>query len=317
MNIQMDMKHRSGNEVVTISDLCFSYDDKDILSNINLKVFRGERIGIIGPNGVGKSTILKIIAGMLKPQSGNIAFGHNVLTAYFAQEHGGLLPESTVLSEVWSVAPELSVTQIRTFLGNMLFSGEEVEKNIQMLSGGEKSRVSLAKAILQGANVLLLDEPTNHLDIVSKEKLEQALNQFDGTIIAVSHDRYFLSSIATRIWELDNGAIKDFHGDFNYYLEKIKEIENEKKNVPEPEENKTQQKKSRVLERKQREQKKQVEAKLKKLGQQILQKESELEKLEHMLCKPEVYSNPEKAKQVNNMYKTVIAELEDLYNKLA
>jgi ATP-binding cassette subfamily F protein 3 len=314
IKLRFDISQSSGKEILQIEDLCFSYGEKNILNNLNLKVFRGERIGIIGPNGIGKSTLLKIIAGQLEPQEGNMLFGHQVKPVYFDQEQQNLSPDSTVLDEVWDSAPGLGLTEIRTFLASLLFFGDEVNKSINVLSGGEKSRVALGKAILQGANLLLLDEPTNHLDMESKEQLEDALKDFTGTIIAVSHDRYFLTKIATRIWEFDNGDIIDVNGNFNYYLEK--KAENKNTIVEENLENKTLQRKVRLKERKERELRRQEQKKLKQLEENILVKEEELESLEHMLCQEEVYSNPEKAREVNFAYNQLIAELEDLYKQL-
>jgi ATP-binding cassette subfamily F protein 3 len=314
VRLRFDMQKTGGKEVLQIEDLGFSYGDKNILSSVNLKVFRGERIGIIGPNGIGKSTLLKILAGELEPQEGCINFGYQVEPVYFAQEQQDLSPNATVLDEVWNSAPGLNLTEIRTFLGSLLFSGDEVEKNIKVLSGGEKSRVALGKAILQGANLLLLDEPTNHLDILSKEKLEDALKAFDGTIIAVSHDRYFLTKIATRIWEFESGNITDINGNFNYYLEK--KNESKKQIIPEYKENKTLLRKAKLQERKEREKKRQEQKRLKQLEESILEKEKELEKLELMLCQPEIYSNPEKAQEVNLAYNQMISDLEHLYEQL-
>jgi len=314
IRLRFDMQKTGGKEVLQIDDLGFSYGDKNILSSVNLKVYRGERIGIIGPNGIGKSTLLKILAGELEPQEGCIHFGHQIEPVYFDQEQQDLSPDATVLDEVWSSAPGLNLTEIRTFLGSLLFSGDEVEKSIKVLSGGEKSRVALGKAILQGANLLLLDEPTNHLDILSKEKLEDALKSFNGTIIAVSHDRYFLTKIATRIWEFDNGNITDIKGNFNYYLEK--KNESKKNIVSEYKENKTLLRKAKLREKKEREKKRQQKKRLKQLEESILEKEIELEKLELMLCQPEVYSNPEKAQKINSAYNQLISDLEQLYEQL-
>ena len=314
IRLRFDMQKTGGKEVLQIDDLGFSYGDKNILSSVNLKVYRGERIGIIGPNGIGKSTLLKILAGELEPQEGCIHFGHQIEPVYFDQEQQDLSPDATVLDEVWSSAPGLNLTEIRTFLGSLLFSGDEVEKSIKVLSGGEKSRVALGKAILQGANLLLLDEPTNHLDILSKEKSEDALKSFNGTIIAVSHDRYFLTKIATRIWEFDNGNITDIKGNFNYYLEK--KNESKKNIVSEYKENKTLLRKAKLREKKEREKKRQQKKRLKQLEESILEKEIELEKLELMLCQPEVYSNPKKAQKVNSAYNQLISDLEQLYEQL-
>lgn len=314
INVKFQAQESSGKEVLEIRGLDFSYETKEILRDVNLKVFRGDRIGIIGPNGIGKSTLLKIISGELDFEQGDIKFGHLVQPTYFAQEQQDLNPDATILDEVWNSAPNLTLTEVRTFLGNLSFSKDEVEKTISVLSGGEKSRIALAKAILQGANLLLLDEPTNHLDIVSKEKLEEALMNFDGTIISVSHDRYFLSKIMTRIWEFAEEGINDVNGGFNYYLEK--KAEREKPEEITVVENKTMQKKTRLMERREREKKRQEEKRLKQLEKAILIKEEDLERLEKKLCDPKVYSNPEKAKTVNTAYNDLLLELEQLYEQL-
>lgn len=315
VRLRFDMQDSSGKEVLRIENLGFSYGDKNILKNVNLKVFRGERIGIIGPNGIGKTTFLKILAGQLEPQEGFINFGHQVEPVYFEQEQQDFSSKSTVLDEMWNAAPGLSLTEIRTFLAGLLFFQDDIEKTVDVLSGGEKSRLSLGKVILQGANLLLLDEPTNHLDIISKENLEEALKSFKGTIIAVSHDRYFLSKIATRIWEFSDGTVIDFNGSFNYYLEKKNETAKTEV-VSENKESKTVIQKIKLRKRQEREKKRQEELAIKELEENILKKEEELEELEHMLCQPEVYSNPENSQKVNKAYNQVIYDLEQLYDEL-
>ncbi|MCR4431021.1 MAG: ABC-F family ATP-binding cassette domain-containing protein [Tepidanaerobacteraceae bacterium] len=312
LRLKFEMEQASGREVLRASNLDFAYGEKIILRSVDLKVFRGDRIGVVGPNGIGKSTLLKILAGELLPDGGEIYLGHKVQTAYFAQEQENLSPDCTVISEVWNSAPGLSITQVRSFLGSMMFSGEDAEKPLSALSGGERSRVALAKAILQGANLLLLDEPTNHLDIISKEKLEQALLEYGGTIIAVSHDRFFLSKIANRIWEFTPQGIRDFNGGFDYYLEK--KIEKPRKE--QPLENKTRQRKAMREERQQREEKRRREQRLKELERKIIALEEEIGELERLLCMPEVYGNPERAKEVNARYRAATEELEELYENL-
>lgn len=315
VRLRFDMQDSSGKEVLRIENLGFSYGDKNILKNVNLKVFRGERIGIIGPNGIGKTTFLKILAGQLEPQEGFVNFGHQVEPVYFEQEQQDFSSKSTVLDEMWNAAPGLSLTEIRTFLAGLLFFQDDIEKTVDVLSGGEKSRLSLGRVILQGANLLLLDEPTNHLDIISKENLEEALKSFKGTIIAVSHDRYFLSKIATRIWEFSDGNIIDFDGSFSYYLEKKNETAKTEV-VSENKESKTVIQKIKLRKRQEREKKRQEELAIKELEENILKKEEELEELEHMLCQPEVYSNPENSQKVNKAYNQVIYDLEQLYDEL-
>lgn len=313
LNINFASSITSGKEVVIIEDLSFSYGEKQLLKGENLKVFRGERIGIVGPNGIGKSTLLNLINGTLEPDEGKVVLGHQVKPVLFDQEQRDLDPENTVLEEVWQIRPDLKQTQIRTFLAKFLFFGEDVDKTINQLSGGQRSRVALAKVVLQGGNLLLLDEPTNYLDIMSKEILEDALLDYDGTIIVISHDRYFLSKIPTRIWEFTEEGIRDFAGEYAYYLEK------RKPKIQEPQEagkTKTQLQKEKLAERKIREKKRRYKRKLQELEEEILQKEEELEQVEKLLCNPKLYDNPEKIKELSLMYDNIIKTLEELYENL-
>lgn len=316
MKVNFTFKKQSGKEVLSIENMDFSFKDKNMFNDLNLDVYRGERIGIIGPNGTGKSTLLNIFAGKLKPTKGNVIYGHQVKPAIFDQEQKDLSPENTILDEVWEVAPKKTMTELRTFLAQLLFFDDDVEKTIDVLSGGERSRVALAKVILQGGNLLLLDEPTNYLDILSKEKLEDALSGYDGTIIVISHDRYFLSKLATRIWEFTDNGIVDFQGDFKYFLEKKSEKNKEKNQASTNIKTKTQLKKEKLAKREKQEQKRKKKQMFKKLEKQILAKEKEIKDLECLLCKPEVYENPDKAKKINQNYDKAIKQLEQLYEKL-
>lgn len=213
---------RSGNDVLKIKNLAFRYDgeNENLFSNINLDVNRGERIAVVGPNGVGKTTLLKIILGKLKKSSGDIQIGTGVQIGYYDQEQAELSSTKTVLNELWDEYPTINEKDIRTVLGNFLFSGDDVLKPVQALSGGEKARLALAKLMMQKANLLILDEPTNHLDIDSKEVLEAALTDFPGTIIFVSHDRYFINKITDQVAEMNRDGISVYLGDYDYYLEK-------------------------------------------------------------------------------------------------
>lgn len=219
INIRLQSSRASGNDVLSVKDLSKSFPGRQLFSGINFEVKKSERLFIVGPNGCGKSTLLKILAGKLHQDSGGFKYGHNVILGYYDQELEGLDDNNTVLEEVWNDNDWLTHTQIRNVLAQFLFTGEDVCKNINVLSGGEKSRVALAKLMLSGANLLLLDEPTNHLDINSREALEEALLSYDGTIIAVSHDRYFMRKLATRVVEMANGGIADYKGGYAFYLE--------------------------------------------------------------------------------------------------
>ena len=220
MNIQLEPSVVSGNDVLTVTDLTKSFDGNTLFNNINFDIKRGERVALIGNNGTGKTTILKLINGIIQPDSGSIYLGAKVAIGYYDQEHHVLDPDKTLFQEIQDAYPDLNNTQIRNTLAAFLFTDDDVFKYIRDLSGGERGRVSLAKLMLSNANLLILDEPTNHLDIVSKEILENALNSYTGAVLYVSHDRYFINATATRIIELTNQNIVNYIGNYDYYLEK-------------------------------------------------------------------------------------------------
>ena len=213
----------SGNDVLAIDNLTIGYDNVPISENLDLRVYKGERIAIIGPNGVGKSTLLKTIVKNQPPLSGEIRYGTNVQFGYYDQEQATLVGTGTVLEELWNDWPMMNEKDIRGVLGRFLFTGDDAGKLVSSLSGGEKARLSLAKLMLQKSNTLILDEPTNHLDLDSKEVLENGLDDFPGTIMFVSHDRYFINRIATKVIDISaNGAV-DYLGDYDYFLQKKQE----------------------------------------------------------------------------------------------
>lgn len=220
MNIKLEPSVISGNDVLTVTDLTKSFDGNTLFNNINFEIKRGERVALIGNNGTGKTTILKLINGIIQPDSGSIYLGAKVAIGYYDQEHHVLDPDKTLFQEIQDAYPDLNNTQIRNTLAAFLFTDDDVFKYIRDLSGGERGRVSLAKLMLSNANLLILDEPTNHLDIVSKEILENALNSYTGTVLYVSHDRYFINATATRIIELTNRNIVNYIGNYDYYIEK-------------------------------------------------------------------------------------------------
>ncbi|TLS51965.1 ABC-F family ATP-binding cassette domain-containing protein [Paenibacillus antri] len=216
----------SGKDVLEVRDLAMSYDggETKLFRGVSFEVRRGDSVAIIGPNGIGKSTLLKALVGDMKPAAGSLYWGANVSIGYYDQEQTGLTPSNTVMEELWNDYPGLEEVRIRTVLGNFLFSGEDVTKRISSLSGGEKARVALAKLMLKNANVLILDEPTNHLDLVSKEVLESALLDYEGTLLFISHDRYFLNRMADQVVELRPDGIRHFLGNYDDYLEKLQEL---------------------------------------------------------------------------------------------
>ncbi|MGB3188304.1 MAG: ABC-F family ATP-binding cassette domain-containing protein [Limnoraphis sp.] len=216
---------RSGQSVVEIKDLVHMYDDKILFLGADLSIERGDRIAFLGPNGCGKSTLLRFIMGLEQPSEGKVSLGkHNVIPGYFEQNQAEALDlDKTVLDTIHDEVPDWKNEEVRTLLGRFLFSGETVAKKVGALSGGEKARLALAKMLLQPVNLLILDEPTNHLDIPAKEMLEEALQSYDGTVIIVSHDRYFISKAANKIVEIRDGEFRTYLGDYHYYLDKIEE----------------------------------------------------------------------------------------------
>ncbi len=214
---------RSGREVVTIKDLTHSYGDKILFLGANLEIERGDRIAFLGPNGAGKSTLLRLITGNETPNEGTVSMGdHNVVPGYFEQNQAEALDlTKTVVETIHDEVPDWKNEEVRTLLGRFLFAGDTVYKKVEALSGGEKARLALAKMLLRPVNLLILDEPTNHLDIPAKEMMEEAIQNYDGTVVIVSHDRYFISQVANKIVELRDGYFRVYLGDYHYYLEKI------------------------------------------------------------------------------------------------
>lgn len=221
----------SGNDVLSVKSLKMSFTGKELFSNVSFEVKKREHLFILGSNGTGKSTLLKILLGKLSATGGSFEFGYNVTTGYYDQENQNLSMEKTVIDEIWDTYPEIKEAELRGVLATFMFKGEDAFKQVAVLSGGERARLTLAKLILSGMNLLILDEPTNHLDIQSREALENALEGFDGTIIAVSHDRYFIKKLATRVIEITDGQINNYIGgyeDYNEAREKAKEAKSQK-----------------------------------------------------------------------------------------
>lgn len=233
IKINFSSKTISGNDVLSVENLSKIFPDawasskhslrpapdKELFREISFDIKRGEKVFLLGPNGCGKSTLLKILAGKMSQSEGNYEYGHKILLGYYDQELEGLTDSNTVLEEVWNGNEKLTHTQIRNALAQFLFLGEDVFKTVSVLSGGEKSRVALTKLMLSGSNLLLLDEPTNHLDVNSREALEEALLAFEGTLLVVSHDRYFIRKLASRVIEMSGNALMDYRGDYIYYLD--------------------------------------------------------------------------------------------------
>ncbi|PTL37421.1 ribosomal protection-like ABC-F family protein [Alkalicoccus saliphilus] len=303
-SFQFHIDRQSGNDVLMLDHVAVAYNDSPpLIQNISLDLSRGESVALIGPNGIGKSTLLKAITGRLKPAAGTIRYGSNVSIGYFDQEQTELTSNKTVLHELWDEYPQTNEKDIRTVLGNFLFSGDDVLKNVLDLSGGEKARLALAKLMMQKANLLVLDEPTNHLDLDSKEVLENALIDYPGTIIFVSHDRYFVNRMATRIAELTPDAATSYLGDYDYYVEKKAETaelarlaaEETEQKEESPPAAKSDFKRNKEKQREERQKQRRIE----ELEQFIEAEEEIAAGIEEDLCLPENFQDHEKSLELN------------------
>lgn len=305
----------SGNDVLEVKDISMGYGERILFKDINFNIYRGEKVALIGANGIGKSTLFKIIMNEIVPLSGSTKLGTNVHVDYFHQEQKTLNLDNTIIDEIWDDHPELNQTTLRNMLGSFLFEDEEVFKKISTLSGGERARVAILKLILSNANFLLLDEPTNHLDIDSKEVLEEALLNYTGTLFTISHDRYFLNTVVDKILVLDSESITEYLGNYDYYMEKKKQtLEMNTVEVVE-EKTKTQLKDEKRKEREQREIEKKARIKRQNIEKEIEEIEGKIEELDLLMCQEEVYSNPEKSKEVSQNKSNLEEKLNNLYEE--
>ena len=296
--IEFNPSVTSGNDVLQLRDISMGYGERILFKDLNLDIYRGEKVALIGANGIGKSTLFKIIMNEITPLSGDIKFGTNVNVSYFHQEQKTLNLDNTIIDEIWEDNKQLTQTSLRTMLGAFLFEGEEVFKKISTLSGGERARVAILKLILSNANLLLLDEPTNHLDIDSKEVLEEAISSYTGTIFTISHDRYFLNTVVDKVLVLDENGITEYLGNYDYYIEKKKQVQEMNTVEVVEEKTKTQLKEEKRKEREQREAEKKNRVKRQNIEKEIEETEAKIEEMDVLLCQEEVYSNPEKSKDV-------------------
>lgn len=306
---------KSGNDVLHIEDLAKSFDDVKLFNNINLDIKRGDKSALIGENGRGKTTLFKIIMDKISADKGKKVLGRNVFIGYYDQEQSDLDPNKTIIDEVWDAFPNMTTTEVRNALAAFLFTGDDVFKEISKLSGGEKCRINLLKLMLSKANFLLLDEPTNHLDIVSREALEDAILNYDGTVLVISHDRYFLNKVIDKIYELKEDEIKEYLGNYSYYIEKKKNPSRFESLDENEGMTKTQIKIEKKKKREAEKEQKQIKLKAKNIEELIASKENELLKLQEKLCLEEVYSNPEKSQEVNLKILEIEKSLEELYNE--
>ena len=314
--IQFETAVKSGYDVLHIENLSKSFEDKNLFNNISFDLKRGEKIALIGDNGRGKTTLLNIIMGKLKADSGKTILGTNVNVGYYDQEQSDLDQNKTILDEVWDAFPDLTTTRIRTALGSFLFTGDDVFKEIKNLSGGEKCRINILKLMLSQSNFLLLDEPTNHLDIPSREALENAILNYDGSMLIVSHDRYFLNKVINKIVELKETGMDEYLGNYNYYMEKKQnpsrfEVYEEVSNGKTKTQVKEEKKKVKLAQKEIRIKK----TKLREVESSISENEALLEKLNNDLCLEEIYSNPKEAERVNKEISNTELVIESLYEE--
>lgn len=314
-SIRFSPRIKSGKDILFAKNLSKNFDGMKIFEGIHFDIYRNEKIGLIGPNGVGKTTLFKIMLGELVPDAGEIKVGHNVHFGYYDQELGKLDDGNNMIEEIASENPHLSNTEIRTMLGSFLFYGDDVFKKISSLSGGEKSRISLLKLMQSESNLLLLDEPTNHLDIPSKEALEDALNAYEGTLIAISHDRYFLNRVCDRIFVMSQNMIESYLGNYDDYLEKKQLLEELKTEKPAAALTKTQIKEHRRKQKEEDKLLKEDKNRLLDLESRIAAQEEQKSDLEHQMCQEEIYSDFETMQNVTEAYKNVQETLKYLYEE--
>ena len=321
MRLSLEPRVVSGNDVLTVEDLAKSFPQQKLFSNISFQIKRGERVALIGNNGTGKTTMLKILNGLLDADAGSFSLGAKVQIGYYDQEHHVLHAEKTIFEEISDTYPTLTETQIRNMLAAFLFTGDDVFKVISSLSGGERGRVSLAKLMLSEANFLILDEPTNHLDIASKEILEEALNSYTGTVLYVSHDRYFINQTATRILDLTNQSVVNYIGDYDYYLEKKEELTEkyaptaQEATEEAKEETSSEGKLTWQQQKEEQARKRKQENELKKVEKCIEELETRDKEIDDTLVLPDVCTNVGRCAELSREKDKIQAELEELYEK--
>ncbi len=313
VRFSFETRRTTGNDVMFAKELSKGFDGRQLFENFNLHLRAGDRVALIGANGVGKTTLLNILIGKLQPDRGNVIFGSNVDLGYYDQQQSGLHPEKDVLNELWDDFPRLEVDRVRGVLALFLLTGDDVFQPIRTLSGGEKGRVALAKLMLRKDNFLLLDEPTNHLDMDSREVLEDALEDFDGTILTVSHDRYFINRVANRVIEMRPDGVSEYLGNYDDYVEKkrleaLGQLEEEVGGKT-----KTQIDKEKRRERLKQESAKQLRLKLKQAEQVIADTELKIAELEERMADPETYKDPDAAQTLAREHREAQESLDSLY----
>ncbi len=312
MNLTLNPKRESGMDVLRINELTMAFDDKKLFSDMNLDIYKGDKIALIGNNGTGKTTLFKILMSQLNATSGIFRLGTSVELAYYDQEHNTLNENLTLIEEISELLPNMETSKIRNLLASFLFTGDDVFKVVKTLSGGEKGRLSLAKLMLSGGNFLLLDEPTNHLDMVSKEVLENALSHYSGTLFFISHDRYFINRVATKVFELSESGTSLYHGNYDYYIEK-KSNEKESNSIPTLQVE-TQSKKDWKSQKEDDKKKRQLKKQLEKAEKSIEIIENRIIDIDNLLTKEDVFMDYTKSNELILEKTAITDELEALFD---
>lgn len=316
MKLILEPSIQSGNDVLHIENISKSFDNTNLFKNINIDIKREEKVALLGANGIGKTTLFKIILDLMEADSGEVKLGTNVKIGYYDQEQQNLDESKTIIEEISYYYPNMTNTQIRNMLAAFVFTADDVFKPISALSGGEKGRVALAKLMLSGTNFLLLDEPTNHLDMFSKEILEDAINNFSGTVLYISHDRYFINKTATRILEMSSNGVTQYLGNYTYYVEK--KLENKQNKISATVSETVEDSSTKEQWLKQKEEQARIKKKqnqIKKIEDEISKTEEQISEMDRLLCLEEVYTNPEKSKEVYDNKSKLEDDLERLYEE--
>ena len=311
VHFHFSCRRRTGEDVLMITELKKEYEGRVLFDHVNLHLRSGDRVALIGDNGVGKTTLFRCIVSQEKPDNGLIRFGSGVDIGYYDQHQAGLHDEKTVLDEVWDDFRRLDQTEVRGALGMFLFSGDDVLMPVSTLSGGEKGRVALTKLMLHQDNLLLLDEPTNHLDMDSREVLEQALETFPGTILAISHDRYFINRFATRVAVLEEGGVREYLGNYDDYFEKINRAQEPDGSGPQI--TRTQMDREKKRSREEQRKLNELKALQEKAEKDVMQAEKDAAEMEEQLQDPSIWQDPQKAQELSKAYQAKKAEIEHLY----
>lgn len=316
MRLDFKIASESSNIVIKTDDIAKSFDEKKVFDHINISINKGEKVALIGPNGSGKSTLLKILTGDLKPTEGEVIYGRRVNFSYLSQERTDLNFENTLMDEIWSVDSALKQVEVRNLLSYFLFVGDDVFKKVSTLSGGELVRLSFAKLVISQANLLILDEPTNHLDIPSKEIIEDAITRYKGTVLFISHDRYFINKLASRILELDNGKVSEYLGNYSYYVDKKRRLKNMENDESQPDViSKTQRSNMFKKERDKINKRKAALQKLNDMENMIETTENTIKMLEEKMADPSLYQNDDQARETALKYNQLKETLKDYYNQ--